>query len=82
MNVTLAATALALAVVFGYPLLCCASPFGRCCKCHGTGERTTRKGRARVCRRCKGARIRLRIGRRIYNAASGVHAAGTKEPSR
>ena len=75
----LAAMAILLAVTFGYIGLCAVSPFGRCRKCQGKGRIPHRIGRGvRYCRRCGGAGIRLRIGRRITNHAARIHHDGTR----
>ncbi|MFC7245156.1 hypothetical protein ACFQO7_21990 [Catellatospora aurea] len=59
-----------------YALACWVRPFGRCRACSGTGVRRTVLLRTvTTCRRCKGARLRLRIGRRIYNT---FHNANTE----
>ncbi|GAB4050188.1 hypothetical protein [Catellatospora paridis] len=65
-----------IAATFVYVLLCWILPFARCRACHGTGiRRTILLRRVTICRRCKGARMRLRIGRRVYNA---FHNANTE----
>lgn len=74
-------TALVLALLTGYPLLCWVSPFGRCRRCDGFGYRTDRHGRlkrGKPCRRCKTTGKRLRVGRRIHNHAREVHREGTR----
>jgi hypothetical protein len=69
---------LILTITLGYALLCTASPFGTCRRCHGqpparrralTPARILGGGSPyrRVCRRCHGSGIRLRLGRRLYN---------------
>jgi hypothetical protein len=69
----LAAIALLLLATLGYIGLCSAQPFGPCRRCKGFGciVRQTRTGRLRRgkdCRRCRATGLRLRTGRRIYNA--------------
>ncbi|MFC5719609.1 hypothetical protein ACFP1Z_05375 [Streptomyces gamaensis] len=66
-----------------YAVLCAASPFGACRACKGWGAkvhqtRTGRLKRGRMCRRCGGHGMRLRVGRRLYNAASRLHREGTR----
>lgn len=67
-----------LLTLAGYVALCALSPFGPCRKCSGTGIRTVRRRTVKVCRRCRGARYRLRIGRRLLNAGRTIHRAGTR----
>jgi hypothetical protein len=60
-------------ITIGYITLCARVPFGRCRRCKGFGFiiRRTRSGhlrRGRDCRRCNATGVRLRIGRRIWNA--------------
>ncbi|MFF8292578.1 hypothetical protein ACF068_25555 [Streptomyces sp. NPDC016309] len=73
----LTASALIMATLAGYALLCLVKPFGPCRKCQGTGIRQVRKG-IKVCRRCHGQRYRLRVGRRLLNSSRDIHAAGTR----
>lgn len=64
-------TATLIAAVFIYVLLCWILPFGRCRACSGIGNRRTLLlRRVTSCRRCKGTGLRLRIGRRLYNAVA------------
>ncbi|MFB6675587.1 hypothetical protein ACFCWG_24815 [Streptomyces sp. NPDC056390] len=74
----LTTTAIVLAWILGYSALCALKPFGRCRRCQGEGERTTRRGRLKPCRRCHETGLRLRVGRRIHNRASALHRAGTR----
>ncbi|MFE3494200.1 hypothetical protein ACFXOS_14035 [Streptomyces sp. NPDC059175] len=67
-----------LLTLAGYAALCALSPFGPCRKCRGTGIRTVRRRTVKVCRRCRGARYRLRIGRRLLNTGRTIHRAGTR----
>ncbi|GAB3862898.1 hypothetical protein ACFPIJ_55190 [Dactylosporangium cerinum] len=70
-----AVTAAALAA---YALACWIAPFGRCQGCKGTGTRQTfLTHRYRPCRWCRGAGLRLRIGRRLYNFAARIHHDAT-----
>ena len=75
MTPLLAATTLAA----GYALLCWVLPFGRCWRCHKTGNHAhliTRK--LRTCRRCKGSGRRLRHGRRAFNYLARIHRDATR----
>ncbi|WP_404958057.1 hypothetical protein [Streptomyces sp. 147326] len=79
----LIASALILATLAGYILLCMASPFGTCRKCDGVGAKLTvnRAGkvkRVKPCRRCRGQGKRLRIGRRLHNQSREIHRAGSR----
>ncbi|MEW1634493.1 hypothetical protein AB0469_10505 [Streptomyces sp. NPDC093801] len=79
----LIASALILAALAAYTLLCMASPFGTCRKCDGAGAKPTvnRAGKVkkvRPCRRCKGQGKRLRVGRRLHNHSRQIHRAGTR----
>ncbi|MFD5885528.1 hypothetical protein ACFWHQ_05985 [Streptomyces sp. NPDC060334] len=79
----LIASVLILATLAGYSLLCMASPFGTCRKCHGAGAKLTvnRAGkikRVKPCRRCKGHGKRLRLGRRLHNHSRMIHRTGTR----
>lgn len=79
----LATTALVIALLAIYSLLCWVKPFGNCRRCGGMGFRmkTDRHGkprRGKPCRRCKATGKRLRIGRRIHNTVRAVHDAGTR----
>lgn len=70
---TLAGLALVLAALV-YAASCIVFPFGRCWCCSGDGKhhRKDRKVHRR-CRWCKGTGARLRIGRRMWNAARRLH---------
>ncbi|WP_374776668.1 hypothetical protein OG756_31850 [Streptomyces sp. NBC_01310] len=79
----LIASALILATLAGYALLCMASPFGTCRKCDGAGAKLTvnRAGkikRVKPCRRCRGHGKRLRVGRRLRNHSRAIHRGGTR----
>ncbi|WP_343041294.1 hypothetical protein [Streptomyces typhae] len=65
------------AVLLAYAALCWARPFGPCRRCKGTGK-TTRFRKERPCPRCRGKRLRLRVGRRAHNAWRRAHEAGTR----
>ena len=65
-----------VAAMLIYVLLCWIRPFGRCRTCKGTGVRHTfLLRRVTGCRACRGNGLRLRIGRRVYNA---FHNASTE----
>jgi hypothetical protein len=66
-----------LLVLAGYALLCAVRPFAPCRTCDGTGIRQARRT-VKLCRRCRGQRYRLRIGRRLLNTGRDIHAAGTR----
>lgn len=51
----------------GYAVLCAVKPFAPCRRCRGAGE-IERFKKARTCPRCRGKRLRLRVGRRAHNA--------------
>jgi hypothetical protein len=73
----LIASALALAALAYYAVLCAARPFAPCRKCDGKGA-IERRNKKLPCRRCRGDRLRLRVGRRAYNAWLRAHHAGTR----
>lgn len=60
-----------------YAVVCAVKPFGPCRRCHGSGE-TTRFGKPRTCPRCRGKRLRLRLGRRAHNAWRRTYDNGTR----
>lgn len=60
-----------------YAALCWAKPFAPCRKCKGAGETNSWLG-ARTCRRCRGHKLRLRVGRRAHNAWRRTRQAGTR----
>ncbi len=65
----LAATALLV-----YALACWWWPFANCGRCEGSGKRRSPTGRRfGKCRRCKGSGMRLRHGRRAWNALHSTH---------
>lgn len=66
-----------LLTLAGYAALCAVRPFAPCRKCSGTGIRQARRT-VKLCRRCRGRRYRLCIGRRLFNTGREIHRAGTK----
>jgi hypothetical protein len=68
-----------LLILAGYVLLCAVRPFAPCRRCSGTGIRQARRT-VKLCRRCRGQRYRLRIGRRLLNTGRDIHRAGTRRP--
>ncbi|WP_405524610.1 hypothetical protein OG426_16135 [Streptomyces canus] len=60
-----------------YAALCWAKPFAPCRKCHGIGQ-IERFGKPRMCPRCHGKQLRLRVGRRMHNAWRRTHQAGMR----
>jgi len=70
------AMAALLAWLGGYAVLCAVKPFAPCRRCAGRGE-IERFGKPRVCPRCRGRKLRLRVGRRAHNAWRRTHEAGT-----
>ena len=70
---------LAVVVTLGYATACWMFPFRNCPLCHGTGKRRSSSGSTfRYCRWCRGTGGRLRIGRRLWNAAARLHRGGTR----
>jgi len=64
-----------LTVTLGYILACAVWPFVPCPRCHGTAKRRAPLGRAvRICRRCRGTGLRLRLGRRVWNHLRRHHS--------
>ncbi|WP_018825227.1 hypothetical protein [Salinispora arenicola] len=59
-----------------YLILCAASPWGRCRRCHGARSHRTTIGTRRDCRRCDGTGRRVRIGRRIAEYIRAEYRAG------
>jgi DnaJ-class molecular chaperone len=72
-----AMTLLALLGCVGYVLLCWAKPFGPCQRCRGLGE-IVRFGKLRTCPRCRGRKLRLRVGRRAHNAWRRTYDNGAR----
>ncbi|MFC9173689.1 hypothetical protein [Streptomyces sp. NPDC057107] len=82
MTPVLLASACLLIVTLSYASLCAASPFGDCRKCKGFGYalKTDRHGNLRpgkTCRRCRGERKRIRVGRHLYNLWLRLYRDGT-----
>jgi Zn finger protein HypA/HybF involved in hydrogenase expression len=73
----LIAMATLVAALGGYAVLCAVKPFGPCRRCRGAGE-IERFRKARPCPRCRGKRLRLRVGRRAHNAWRRTHQAGVR----
>jgi Zn finger protein HypA/HybF involved in hydrogenase expression len=65
-----------LAVTFCYAGLCAVQPFGTCHKCRPADRKP--HGRRGYCRRCHGTRLRLRIGRRLWNFVHRLYTEGTR----
>lgn len=61
-----------------YLILCAASPWGRCRRCHGRRSHRTTIGTRRDCPRCDGTGIRPRVGRRIAEYIRAEYRAGQK----
>ena len=69
-------TALLILVTLCYLVTCGVWPFKPCRTCKGTGRfRSALLGAVRLCRRCKGTGLRLRLGRRAWNAATRLRRA-------
>lgn len=61
-----------------YMAACAWWPFAACYGCRGSGRKSSPSGKAwRRCRRCRGSGERLRVGRRMWNAWSGVKQRGS-----
>ncbi|WSW80254.1 hypothetical protein OG390_15460 [Streptomyces sp. NBC_00996] len=56
---------------------CTVKPFAPCRKCAGTGE-IERFRKVRTCPRCRGHKLRLRVGRRAHNAWRRTYQAGSR----
>ncbi|MFV0136369.1 hypothetical protein ACLGIH_24710 [Streptomyces sp. HMX87] len=69
--------ALLLLWLIGYAALCWVKPFAPCRKCRGLGQ-IERFKKPRMCPRCHGKQLRLRLGRRAHNAWRRTHEAGTR----
>jgi hypothetical protein len=55
-------------VTLGYVGLCLLWPFKACRHCGGYGQRHGLLGGIRLCGHCNGTGLRLRLGRRVWNA--------------
>jgi len=65
-------TVLALGALALYLLACWWWPYAACGRCKGAGRHRSPTGKAfRQCRRCKGSGRRVRLGRRLFEAARG-----------
>jgi len=54
-----------------YATACVIWPFSACGRCGGSGKRRSPSGRNwRRCRRCGGRGSKIRLGRRLWNAAA------------
>lgn len=73
----LTACAVLLLVLGCYAVLCAVKPFAPCRKCRGAGE-IERFRKVRACPRCRGDKLRLRLGRRAHNAWRRTHEAGSR----
>jgi hypothetical protein len=58
-----------LAMTLSYSLCCLIWPYRTCRHCGGFGLLTV----TRLCRHCDGTGLRLRLGRRIWNALTRLH---------
>ncbi|MFD7968592.1 hypothetical protein [Streptomyces clavifer] len=67
--------ALLTALVY-YAALCALRPFAPCRKCAGLGT-IERSGKPRMCPRCHNDKLRLRLGRRAYNAWLRTRESGS-----
>ncbi|MGX1886255.1 hypothetical protein [Streptomyces sp. NPDC055287] len=87
MTLYLLASACLLVVTLGYASLCASSPFGDCRKCKGFGYalKKDRRGNLRpgkTCRRCRGLRKRIRVGRHLYNVWLRLYRDATPTPTK
>lgn len=64
-----------LIVTLGYIGTCVIWPFKACRRCHGTGRLHSALllGAYRLCPHCEATGLRLRIGRRVWNAYRHLH---------
>lgn len=60
-----------------YAVLCAVKPFAPCRRCAGAGE-IERFRKVRTCPRCRGRKLRLRVGRRARNAWRRTYANGAR----
>ncbi|WP_328757459.1 hypothetical protein [Streptomyces sp. NBC_00271] len=73
----LAACALLVLALGCYAVLCAVKPFALCRKCRGAGQ-IERFRKVRTCPRCRGHKLRLRIGRRAHNAWRRTYSEGAR----
>jgi hypothetical protein len=73
----LIASAVLVAALGCYAVLCAVKPFAPCRRCRGLGA-VERFGKPRACPRCRGRKLRLRAGRRAHNAWRRTHEAGAR----
>jgi hypothetical protein len=59
---------LVVPVALGHAFSCAIWPYKACRTCDGDGRITGPLGGIRLCRRCDGTGLRLRLGRRAWNA--------------
>lgn len=57
-----------LFVALGYIASCALWPFKACRRCEGFGQIAGPFGGIRLCRNCDATGLRLRLGRRVWNA--------------
>ena len=72
----LAMAALVLWLGF-YAVQCAVKPFAPCRRCGGLGK-IKQFGKTKMCPRCLGKKLRLRVGRRAHNAWRRTHQAGAR----
>jgi hypothetical protein len=66
-----------LAATLYYAAVCALRPFTPCRRCRGLGQ-IERFKKPRLCPRCHGNKLRLRVGRRAFNAWQRTRQAGTR----
>lgn len=66
-----------LLVLGRYAVLCAVKPFAPCRRCAGRGE-IERFRKAHTCPRCRGHRLRGRLGRRAHNALVRTYDDGSR----
>ena len=63
-----------LVITVGYATACALFPYRSCRSCRGVGRyRSALLGGIRLCRRCHGTGLTLRLGRQLYNAAAHTY---------
>ncbi|MEL3944860.1 hypothetical protein [Streptomyces sp. LNU-CPARS28] len=60
-----------------YAVLCWSKPVAPCLKCGGIGK-IERRGKKKMCPRCHGKKLRLRLGRRAHNAWRRIYGKGAR----